>query len=194
MRSTAVPLEASAPSEVAAGDVWTMPVPNPIVAHWHGRAISLRLAAAVVAAISFVLGAMAMLGLGRRFGVATRSLTSEEVGEMILNPQRPAVAERVQPIATAGARGAEATVSFGADEIAAALAQRRYGVVLLALVVAPFLFALASAGFAVALLVEQELWLLLAMLLVPAGFIATAMVIGVQALSRPHPTSVQASR
>jgi hypothetical protein len=89
----------------------------------------------------------------------------------------------VTPVAV-GARGASATVSFGADEIAAAIAERRYGLVFASLVIAPGLFALASLGLAVAMLLGQEAWLLYGMLLVPAGFVLTPLVIGIQAVAR----------
>jgi hypothetical protein len=65
-----------------------------------------------------------------------------------------------------------------------ALAERRYGLLFLSLVVAPGLFALCSLAFAVAMLVGQELYLFYAMLVVPAGFVLTAVMIGVQALTR----------
>ena len=73
---------------------------------------------------------------------------------------------------------------YGADEIAVAIAERRWGHVLAALVLAPGLFAASTLGFGVAVLVGQETWLLAAMLLVPAGFLLTAVIIGVQALRR----------
>jgi hypothetical protein len=75
-------------------------------------------------------------------------------------------------------------VSFGADEIAAALAARRYGLVFMALVLAPLLFALFSIAFEVAMLVGQESYLLYAGLLIPAGFLLTPIVIGRQARQR----------
>jgi hypothetical protein len=163
---------------------WSRPVPNPVVATWGERPITLRMLAIVVAALCFPLGALTMFALGRRFGVQTRRLSPDEVGDMVLNPNRPTVGERTTPIATVGARGAEATVSYGADEIAAALAEKRWGLVLAALVVAPGLFAASTFGFGVAVLVGQETWLLAAMLLVPAGFLLTPIMIGVQALGR----------
>jgi hypothetical protein len=181
--ATAPTLPAS-PAVTAEPGFWSRPVPNPVLTTWGERPITLRLLAIVVAATCFPLGGLTMLALGRRFGVRTRSLSAGEVGDMILNPVRPTVGERTTPIATVGARGAEATVSFGADEIATALAEKRWGVVLASLVVAPGLFAASTLGFVLALLVGQETWLLAAMLLVPAGFVVTAVVIGVQALRR----------
>jgi hypothetical protein len=163
---------------------WTRRLPNPVLATWQGRPITLRMLATGVAAVSFVLGVLTMLLLGRRFGVKTRRLAADEVGDMILNPHMPAAGERVSPVAVAGARGASATISYGADEIAAALAAHRYGLVLAALVIAPGLFALFALGLAVAMLVGQELYLLCGMLLVPAGFLLTPAAIGIQALAR----------
>jgi hypothetical protein len=163
---------------------WSRPVPNPIVATWHGRALTLRIIAIAVGAVSFVLGAATMLALGRYFGVETRRLSAGEVGDMVLNPHRPGAGERVTPIAVVGARGASATVGFGADEIAGALAARRYGTVFLALVVAPGWFALFALALATAIMIDQELYLFCAMLLVPAGFVFTSIMIGIQALGR----------
>ena len=178
-----LPATAATPPAAEEG-LWTRPVPNPVVATWGERPITLRALAIVVAVVSFPLGALTMLALGRRFGVQTRRLSADEVGDMVLNPVRPTVGERTTPIATVGAGGAKATVSYGVDEIATAVAARRWGLVLTALVVVPGLFAAATLGFGVALLVGQETWLLAAMLLVPAGFLLTAVVIGVQALGR----------
>jgi hypothetical protein len=175
----AVAVSASAASVPASGRL-----PNTIVASWQDRPITLRMAAIGVAAISFVLGALTMLALGRRFGIKTRSLSPNEVGDMVLNPNMPTAGERVTPIAVAGARGAAASVSYGADEIATALADRRYGLLFVALVIAPGLFALFSLALAVAMMVGQELYLFYAMLLVPAGFVLTAIMIGAQALTR----------
>jgi hypothetical protein len=163
---------------------WTRRVPNPELAAWRGRPITLRALAIVGAALSFPLGALAMLWLGRHLGVQTRSLSPGEVGDMVLDPHMPAAGARVTPVAVVGARGASATVSYGGDEIAAAFAARRYGVVVVALGLAPGLFALFSLGFAVATLVGQEAYLLYGMLLVPAGFLLTPLVIGIQALAR----------
>jgi len=182
--TTAASLPDAPPGETVEPGFWARPVPNPVVATWNGRPITLRLLAIVVAAVSFLLGALTMFALGRRFGVRTRRLSSDEVGDMVLNPTMPSVGARTTPIATAGARGAEATVSYGADEIAAALAEKRWGLVLVSLVVAPALFAASALGLGVAMLVGQETWLLAAMLLVPAGFVATPIIIGVQALAR----------
>lgn len=166
----------------ASASLWTGPVPNPIVAHWQQRPITLRMLAIIVAPITFLLGAATMLGIGRRFGIATRRLSDSEVGDMVLNPHLPRVGERVTPVAVVGGRGAEARVSYGADEIRAALAAGRYGLVLLSLVIAPGLFALFSLAFALAILIGHETYLLAALLLVPAGFVFTAIIIGVQTL------------
>jgi hypothetical protein len=163
---------------------WLRPVPNPVLAGWQGSPITLRVLAIGVAVGSFLLGALTMLSLGRYFGVETRRLSAGEVGDMVLNPTMPAAGERVTPIAVVGARGASATVSYGSDEIAAALAARRYGVVFVALVVAPGLFALFALAMAVAMLVGQEMYLLGAMLVVPAGFVLTPIMIGIQAFKR----------
>jgi hypothetical protein len=171
------------PAEPAAG-FWTRRVPNRVLATWQGRPLTLRFLAIVVAAVSFPLGALTMLALGRRFGVRTRRLSPGEVGDVVLNPHRPTVGERVTPVATVGARGAEARVSFGADEIASALAERRYGLVFAALVVAPGLFALFGAALATAMIIGHEAYLLYAMLLVPLGFVVTPIIIGVQAVGR----------
>jgi hypothetical protein len=181
--ATAPTLPSSA-VETAEPGFWSRPVPNPVVTMWGERPITLRVLAIVVAMVSFPLGGLTMFALGRRFGVQTRRLSPDEVGDMVLNPIRPTVGERMTPIATVGARGAEATVSYGADEIATALAEKRWGLVLASLVVAPGLFAAATLGFVVALLIGQETWLLAAMLHVPAGFVLTADMIGVQALGR----------
>ena len=163
---------------------WTQRVPNPVLASWRQRPITLRAVAIAVAPISFLLGALTMMALGRRFGVETRRLSAGEVGEMVLNPNMPTVGERVTPVAVAGARGASATVSYGADEIAAALAARRYGLLFAALIVAPALFGLFSLAMALAMLIGQETYLLCAMLLVPVGFLVTPIIIFVQACNR----------
>jgi hypothetical protein len=166
------------------GGFWSRRLPNPVLATWQGRSITLRVAAIVAAAVSFAFGALTMLALGRRFGVETHRLSAGEVGDMVLNPHMPAAGERVTPIAVAGARGASASVSYSADEIGNALAARRYGLVFVALVVAPGWFALFALALAAAILVGQELYLFLAMLLVPAGFVITPIMIGIQALRR----------
>jgi hypothetical protein len=163
-----VPTLPASPGVTAEPGFWSRPVPNPVVATWGERPITLRLLAILVAATCFPLGGLTMFALGRRFGVRTRSLSAGEVGDMVLNPIRPTVGERTTPIATVGAHGAEATVSFGADEIATAVAEKRWGLVLAAFVVAPVLFAASALGFGVAMLVGQETWLLAAMFLVPA--------------------------
>jgi hypothetical protein len=177
---------AAAPSDAsaAAAGFWSRPVPNPVLATWGGHAVTLRVLAAATACVAFVLGAATVIALGRRFGVETRRLSAGEVGDMILNPHMPTVGERVTPVAVAGARGAAASVSYGADEIAAALAAGRYGVVFVALAVVPGLFAVLTLAMAVAMLVNQEWYLLLGMLLVPAGFLLTAVMIGAQAWTR----------
>ena len=180
--ATAAAMDSSAAAEP--DGFWTRRLPNPVVGTWSGNTITLRLMAIVTAAVSFVLGGLTMLALGRRFGVRTRSLSADEVGDMILNPTMAGAGRRLTPIATVGARGASATVSFGADEIAAVLAERRYVLAFTSLVVAPGLFALSTLGFAAAMLIGQEAWLFYAMLLVPAGFVLTPIVIGVQALAR----------
>lgn len=175
---TTVPLNA-APEPAG---FWTRRLPNPVVAHWGAMPVTLRAAAVAAAAIAFVLGALTMIALGRRLGVEVRRLSPDAVGDLLLNPQRPAVGERLTPIAVVGARGAEATISYGADEIAAALAAGRYGMVFVALVIAPGLFALGALAFAFALLAGQEAYLFYGMLMVPAGFVLTALIIGVQAM------------
>jgi hypothetical protein len=159
-------------------------IPNPVVVRWGERMFSLRMVAAATAAITFVVGGFVMLAIGRRFGVATRTLSSEEVADLVTNPLMPSVGERRHPVAAVGARGAAAEVSFGADEIVAALAAGPYGLVALALVVVPTLLATSSLAFAVAMLVGQETYLLYAALLVPLGFVGTALVIGAQAFTR----------
>jgi Carboxypeptidase regulatory-like domain len=163
---------------------WTRRLPNPVLVTWRGSPITLRMLAIGAAAVALMLGALTVMSLGRHFGVETRRLSAGEVGDMILNPQMPVAGERVIPIATVGARGASATVSYGVGEIAAALAARRYGLVIVALVIAPGLFALFSLALAVAMLVGQETYLLCAMLLVPAGFVVTSIVVGIQAFRR----------
>jgi hypothetical protein len=174
------PTDRSEPSD----SFWHRLLPNPVLATWRGTAVTLRLAAIGAAAISFVLGALTMLAVGRRFGIETRRLSKREVGEMVLNPHTPGAGERVTPIAVVGARGASASVQFGADEIAAALAQRRYGLAFVALVVAPGLFATFSLALALAMLAGHELYLFCFLLLVPGGFVVTAIAIFVQARSR----------
>ena len=163
---------------------WTRPVPNPVLATWRDHPVTLRALAIVVAPVAFVLGALTMVALGRRFGIETRRLTPDEVGDMVLNPHMPGVGPRTTPIATIGARGASASISYDSDEIAAALAERRYGLVLVALVVAPGFFALATLGMGLAMSIGQESWLLCGMLLIPAGFVLTPIMIGVQAVTR----------
>jgi hypothetical protein len=162
--------------------LWARPVPNPVLAHWQGRPITLRMLAIAVAPVSFVLGGLTMFALGRRFGIATRRLSAGEVADTVLNPNMPTVGERTSPIAVAGARGAEARVSYGGDEISAALAARRYGLVFTALVIAPGLFAVFSLALALAMLIGHETYLLGALLLVPAGFVLTSIIIGVLGL------------
>lgn len=169
------------------GGFWTRRLPNPEITTWQGRPITLRVLAIVVAVASFVLGVLTMLSLGGRFGVRTRRLSAGEVGDLVLNQTMPTVGERVTPVATVGPRGASATISYDADDIAAALAAGSYGLVFVSLVVAPGLFALFSLGLAVAMLVGQEMYLFYGMLLVPAGFLLTPIVIGVQALARRKP-------
>jgi hypothetical protein len=163
---------------------WSRPVPNPVLATVRGRPVTLRALSIVLAVISFPLGAFTMLMLGRRFGIETRSLSAHEVGDLVMNPIRPNVGERVTPVATVGARGASANVSYGADEITAALAQGRYGLVLSALVIAPGLFAIFASAMAIAMIIGHETYLLVAMMLVPLGFVLTAIIIGVQAVRR----------
>ena len=163
---------------------WSRRVPNPTLATWQGHAITLRIVAIAAGAVAFLLGGLTMLALGRRFGIETRRLSTGEVGDMILNPPMPAAGERVTPMAVAGARGAAATVGYGADEIAGALAARRYGLVFVALVLAPGCFALFALALTTAIMVGQELYLFCAMLLVPAGFALTAVMIGIQAVRR----------
>lgn len=175
------------PAIAGSGDAasfWERRVPNPVLGSWGATAITLRLLAIAVAAMSFVLGALTMLGFGRRFGIEARSLSADAVGDMLLNPNMPQAGQRVTPVAVVGARGAEAQVRYGADEITAAISAGRYGLVFVALVVAPGLFALSTLAFLTAMLVDQEWYLLCAALLVPAGFVLTPIVIGVQALAR----------
>lgn len=174
---TSIPMSA----DPEPGGFWTRRLPNPVVGHWGATPVTLRAVAVAVAVIAFVLGALTMVALGRRIGVEYRRLSPDEVGDMVLNPQRPAVGERLTPIAVVGGHGAEARISYGADEIAAALAAGWYGVVFVALVIAPGLFALCALAFAFALLAGQEACLFYAMLMVPAGFVLTALIIGVQA-------------
>lgn len=177
-------LQAASDGASGAPGFWTRRVPNPVVASWRQYPLTLRVVAIGVAVISFLLGALTMVALGRRFGVQTTNLSAGEAGDMILNPNMPTAGERVTPVAVAGAQGASATVSYGADEIAAALAARRYGLLFAALVVAPALFGLFSLALAVAMLIGQETYLLYAMLLVPAGFLVTPIIIFLQARKR----------
>jgi hypothetical protein len=185
-----LPATALAPPDAVRSDpshsvgFWSRRVPNPVLVTWRDRPITLRIVAIAVAAVSFPLGALTMLALGGRFGIERRRMSAGQVGDLVLNPHRPGVGERVTPVAVVGARGAEGRVSFGADEIAAALAERRYGLVFVALVIAPAFFALFSAALALAMLVGQEQYLLYGMLLVPAGFLLTPIMIGIQALKR----------
>jgi hypothetical protein len=184
---------ATSSTEVAG--FWSSRLPNPVLVIWQGNPITLRLLAVAVAVVSFSLGALTMMLLGRRFGVETRQLSAGEVGDMVLNPIMPTAGERVSPIAVTGASGAAASVSYGADEIAAALAARRYGLVLVSLVVAPGLFALFSLALSTAMLVGQEMYLFYGMLLIPIGFVLTPAIIGVQAYQRgrdaPHRRSIE---
>jgi len=80
-----------------------------------------------------------------------------------------------------GARGVEWSTSYGAEEIAAAVKARRWGLVLASLL-APVLIGVATLGFSLALLVGQPRYLFGLMLLVPAGFVVTPLVLVVQAL------------
>jgi hypothetical protein len=170
--------------EVDTPGFWSRRLPNPVLATWQGSPLTLRVLAIGVAAASLLFGAWSVMLLGRRFGVETRRLSAGEVGDMLLNPNVPTAGERVSPIAVVGARGAAATVSYGSDQIAAVLAARRYGLLLVALVIAPGLFAVFSLALAVAMMVGQELYLLCPLLLVPAGFLLTPIVIGIQAFRR----------
>jgi hypothetical protein len=182
-----LPVASENPTDARSDDApnfWSRRLPNPVLTTWQGHWITLRITAIVVAGISFVLGAVTMVAIGRRFGVQRRRLSDGEVGEMILNPHMPVVGERITPVAVTGARGAAAGISYGADEIAAALAARHYGLVFAALVAAPGLFALFGTALAVAMLIEHELYLLYGMLLVPTGFVLTPIIIGIQALRR----------
>jgi hypothetical protein len=163
---------------------WTRRIPNPVLGSWGDRPVTLRMLAIVVAALSFPLGAATMLALGRRFGIETRRLAPDEVADLVVNPSLPSVGERLTPIATVGARGASASVTYGADEIAVALAEKRYALVFASLVIAPGLFALFSLALALAMLIGQEAWLLYGMLLVPAGFVLTPIMIALQAVRR----------
>lgn len=189
-----LPVTATAPADaLAAGPTeaagfWSRPLPNPVLGSWQGTAITLRMLAIGVAVVSFLLGAATMMSLGRRFGIEKRRLSADEVGDLVLNPHMPAAGERVTPALVVGARGASVTVTYGADEIADAFAARRYGTVLVALVIAPGLFALFSMALALAMLIGQETYLLCLALIVPAGFLLTAVAIGIQAAGRNRGT------
>ncbi|MBX3025788.1 carboxypeptidase regulatory-like domain-containing protein [bacterium] len=183
LRADAPPAAAAVPPVTAAraepdGSPLMQPLANPLLAVVHGRPVSLRHAGAALAALAFVLGAAVIVSVGRHLRRTSGPLAAAEAADLVVNARRR-LGQRLSPVA-AGARGAHADVSYGAEEIAALLAQRRYGV-LGACLLAPLLFAAAATGFAVALLVGQPLYLLLAMLLVPIGFLVTPLVILIQA-------------
>lgn len=177
--NAAIPL--AAPAQV--DGLWSRYVPNPTLFQWRESPITLRMLAIATAVASFLLGACAMIWVGRRFGVETRRMAAGEVGDMALNPHIPAAGQRVAPVAVAGARGASVGIRVSVEEIAGALSTRQYGLVLVALVVAPGLFAVFSLALATAMLVGHERYLLVAMLFVPAAFLLVPLGIGFRAVA-----------
>jgi hypothetical protein len=157
---------------------------NPVVTSLGGRPLTLRALGVVMAVAGFVLGFLAMLVVGRGLGlvVEKRRLDAGEVGELVLNAGKLR-SERLHPVAVVGATGRSWSLSYGADELAAAFAARRHGWIAASLV-PPILVATAVVGFALALMVGQPLYLFLAMLLVPLGFLVTPVMIVVQARKR----------
>ena len=130
----------------------------------------------------FAVGGLTMFSLTRHFGVHKRRLSGREAADLVLNPQRPRVGEHVVPIAAALATGVEATVSYAAEDIAAALTARRHSLLFVSLVLAPLLFATAVVGFGLALLVGQPVCLLAGIGVVASFFVATPAIILVQAI------------
>jgi hypothetical protein len=161
---------------------FSAPLPNPVVTTWQGRPVTLRALGVVMAVVGFLLGVAAILIVARRLGVNRRRLSETEAADLVLNAGRLA-RDRVRPVASHGARGAEWSTAYGAEELAAALKARRYGLVA-ASVAAPLLVAVAAVGFLLALLVGQPWYLFASMLLVPAGFVLTPAVLVVQAVRR----------
>lgn len=150
------------------------PLPNPVVATWLGRAVSLRALGVMVAAAAFLLGIACLLVVARRLGMERRRLSKPEAAELVLNA-RNRLAERVRPVVAAGARGVQWFASYGVEEIATAIQARRYGLVA-ASVFAPASIGVAALGFLLALLVGQPRYLFAFLLLVPAGFLVTPLV------------------
>jgi len=155
------------------------PLPNPVLTTWRGRPLTLRALGVVLAISGFVLGLAALLVVARRLGMNRRRLSEAEAADLVLNAGK-ALTDRVHVVAY-GARGVEWSTSYGAEEIAAAVKARRWGLVLASLL-APVLIGVATLGFSLALLVGQPRYLFGLMLLVPAGFVVTPLVLVVQAL------------
>jgi hypothetical protein len=175
------PAPAGPPPSHAQTGWWGAPLPNPVVTTWRGRDVTVRALAVVVAVIAFVLGAACLLVVARRLGVQKRALSAGEASELVFNAGKPLV-DRLRPIAAVGARGTEWSTSYGAEEMASALAQRRYGLVVASLL-GPAVVGLATLGFFVAVLIGQPRYFLALALIVPAGFVVTPVMMLVT--SRP---------
>ena len=178
---SAVPAAAVHPEAVVFDSdlhVLARPLANSIVATWGDREITRRIAGIVLAVVGFILGAACILWVGRHLQTQRRRLTEAEVADHVINARRR-IGRRLTTVG-AGARGAEAGVSYSAEDIATLMAARRYGALVMC-VLSPVLFAIAAFGFGLALLVDQPLYLFILLLLVPAGFIGTTVVIFVQA-------------
>jgi hypothetical protein len=159
---------------------WEAPLPNPALGTWLGRTITLRALGIAMAIAGFVLGAGLIVLVSRRLRVEKRRLSADEAADLVMNARRP-LGQRVMPVAV-GAVGAQVSLSYGAEELAAAIEARRWGV-LAASLVAPLLVSAAVVGFALAILVGQPLYLFVGMLVMAAGFVVTPVIIVVQALS-----------
>ena len=157
---------------------------NPVVTSVGGHPLTLRALGVVMAVAGFVLGFLAMLVVGRGLGLAVekRRLDAGEVGELVLNAGKLR-SERLYPVAVVGAAGRSWSLSYGVDELAAAFAARRHAWIAASLV-PPILVAAAVVGFALALMVGQPLYLFVAMMVVPLGFVVTPVMIIVQARKR----------
>jgi hypothetical protein len=175
-------LKAQAAPPALADESWLEdPLPNPVLGAAAGHPITLRAFGVVLAVVGFVLGAVLMVGVGRHLRVEKQRLSSGEVADLVMNAGRP-LGQRLAASA-AGTAGAQVTVSYGADELAAALVAGRMGVVAVALL-APLLVGVAVVGFALAALVGQPRYLFGGMMLVAAGFVIVPVIITVQAVRK----------
>lgn len=183
LRAPVAPADRAVAESAAEGGLGA-PLENRVLAIWQGHAVTRRAAGIALAVAGFVLGAILMLSIGRHLHRESGPLSEAETADLVVNARRR-IGRRLTPV-VAGARGAGATVSYGVEEIAALLEARRHGVVLIAML-APLCFAIATLGFAVAMLVDQPLYLFLAMMLVPLGFLLVPLIILIKARAATRP-------